>query len=74
MADKITISSEEVNSAAVDEKLQQLGADSPYQSPSASQETGGIKWSQILYNTLVYSTLFGLLGGLVAGLLGEMPR
>ena len=70
MAEKITISTDEVNSADVDAKLRERGND-PYAPPSADQ-VGGIKWTQILYNTLVYSTLFGLVGGVAAGVLGEM--
>ena len=71
MAEKITISSDEVNCAAVDEKLRQTAAENPYRSPGA-EESGGIRWSQIIYNSLVYSTLFGLVGGILAGMLGEL--
>ena len=71
MAEKIRISSDEVNSAAVDQRLAELGAANPDQ-PSGAGEPGGFNWKQLLYNTLVYSTLFGLAGGLVAGMVGEM--
>lgn len=71
MADKITISTAEVNSAAVDAKLSERTAGGAYDASDSSQ-SGGVNWKQILYNTLVYSTLFGLGGGLVAGVTGEV--
>jgi hypothetical protein len=68
MAEKITISWDEVNSPAVDAKLRQatVGGD------ELDQAESGAKWTRFLYNTLVYSTLFGLVGGLVAVLVGEV--
>lgn len=70
MANKITISLDEVQSSTVDEKLRQTAGSRGQATSSA--EAGGIKWRQLLYNTLVYSTLFGLVAGVVAALVGEI--
>ncbi len=75
MSNKIRITSEEIHSPRVDERLRQQGATDRAQSHYEQQSgtaIGGFNWSQLLYNTMVYMGLFGLVGGLLAWLVAEL--
>ncbi|MCR9117975.1 MAG: hypothetical protein NXI22_13650, partial [bacterium] len=70
MADKITISLDEIHSDDVDDKLRQQAAMRTDDDPGAGDT--GSALSQLLYHTLVYTALFGLVGGVLAGVVGEI--
>jgi hypothetical protein len=79
MADeKIRISWEDVHSAAVDERLKQQSAvDRAQQHYQEAGPAGGAPAataykSSILYNTVFYMALFGLIGGFIAWVGGEV--
>src|SRR5690554_6772037 len=76
MAQKISISYEDVNSAQVDQRLRrQDEAARNYQPPPPPPVPGRRGRSHgILYNTAVYTTLFGLIGGGLGWACGEIPR
>jgi len=68
MADKITVDWHEIESEAVEAKLR---ANMPEEDPNPVP-TGGFKFSRLIYHTLVYSALFGIVGGFIAGIGGEI--
>lgn len=79
MSDKIHISFDEINSSAVDAKLQQHAAvnraQNHYQQQAAgAQSSSAPQRGNFLYNTIVYMTLFGLLGGICAWPLCEVEH
>src|SRR5690349_13710460 len=79
MAEKITVSWDDLTSRKVDTRLKeqealarnrayaQLDADSVTPQPSAKASRGSI-----FYNSVVYMALFGLVGGLLAWGLGQV--
>lgn len=70
MKDKITISLEETRSRSVEEKLNERAVDTERSRIADESSTGFL--SQFFYNTAVYTLLFGLVGGLLAALFGEL--
>ena len=76
MSDKIQISWDEVNSSAVDAKLNSTSALSHagdhYEKQTAGDEVIPGFISRWMYNTFVYMAAFGLVGGISAWLIGEV--
>jgi len=72
MAEKISISLDDVNSPAVDDKLRRLAQEEEnFTQPEPPQtETSGA--TGLWYNTIFYMSVFGLLGGLLGWGLGEL--
>jgi hypothetical protein len=75
MSDKIHITWDEVNSAAVDQKLRAQSArartQQHYEQYGQAGQDAAFRWGRLMYNTLVYMAAFGLAGGLAAWLVGE---
>ena len=76
MAGKIRISWDDVNSSAVDEKLKDRDAVARAQQHfgEGAAAAGGFRWTSLFYNTLVYMTLFGLIGGAAGWFIGEVVQ
>jgi len=74
MPDPIKITPDELNSPRVDKKLQEQSAASRAGEhyDRLAGESASMAWSSLLYNSLFYMTLFGLLGGFVAWGVGEV--
>lgn len=74
MSEKIRISIEEVNSAEIDQRLQQreaVGRAQDHYDQKAQAAIAQAAWSQLIFNTMVYMAIFGLLGGTVAWISAE---
>jgi hypothetical protein len=72
-AEKITVSLEEINSPAVDEKLRAAAQEeADFTPPPPPPVTAASVVSGLWYNTLVYASIFGLLGGLLGWAMGQI--
>jgi hypothetical protein len=75
-AQKLSISYDDVNSAQVDQRLaRQEEATRSYQpAPPPPVPAKRSRGHGVLYNTAVYTALFGLIGGILGWACGEVPR
>ncbi len=78
MSDKIRISLDEVNSSLVDQRLQRQSAAGRavdhYEQRVGSAAAVDLPWTKLLYNSLIYMGLFGLVGGILAWTGGEVVK